>query len=68
MKQLNLLKTLFLLCALMVGYSSAWADTVEWDLSKKTYTTGADYVTWSSDYVVMTNSSASGGTSATNYL
>lgn len=27
MKQLNLLKTLFLLCALMVGSSSVWADT-----------------------------------------
>lgn len=26
MKQLNLLKTLFLLCALMVGSTSAWAD------------------------------------------
>ena len=59
---------MFLLCALIVGSIQGWADTVEWDLSKKTYTKGTDYVTWSSDYVTMTNSSASGGTSATNYL
>ena len=39
-----------------------------WDLSSKTYTTGSNYVTWSSGYATMTNSSASGGTSATNYL
>lgn len=38
------------------------------DLTKKTYTTGSDYVTWSGSSVSITNSSASGGTVATNYL
>lgn len=35
MKQLNLLKTLFLLCALMVGSSSAWAEEVTYTISAK---------------------------------
>ncbi len=35
MKQLNLLKTLFLLCALVVGSLNSWADTV-------TFTAGTD--------------------------
>lgn len=46
-----------------------------WDLTKKTYVVGAtisdgDTVTWSSNYAVMTNTSASpaAGTSASNYL
>ena len=47
MKQLNLLKTLFLLCALMVGYSSAWADTVTFNFSalatEKNWTSGTAY-------------------------
>ncbi len=34
------------------------------DLSKKTYTTGSDIVTWTGESVVITNS----GTNATNYL
>lgn len=41
-----------------------WADTVAWDLSKKTYTTGTNEVTWTSSYAIMHNS----GTNATNYL
>ena len=41
---------------------------VTWDLSKKSYTTEEDLVTWSSSYVTMTNATATGGTSATNYL
>ena len=68
MKKTTLFKTVLLLCALIVGSLNGWADEVTWDLSKKTYSTGSNWVTWSSDYVTMTNSSASGGTSALNYL
>ena len=46
------------------------ASNVTWDLSKATYdeVTDPDIVTWSSAIVTMTNSSKSGGTSASNYL
>ena len=39
-----------------------------WDLSKKTYTTETDLVTWSSSYATMTNATATGETAATSYL
>ena len=41
-----------------------------WDLSIASYDeiTDPDIVTWSSNYAIMTNSSKSGGTSASNYL
>lgn len=38
-----------------------------WDLSKKTYTTETELVTWSSSYATMQNATT-GGTAATNYL
>ena len=38
-----------------------------WDLSKKTYTTETDLVTWTSSYATMQNATT-GGTVATNYL
>lgn len=38
------------------------------DLTKKTYTTTDNSVTWDGTSVAITNSSASGGTNATNYL
>ena len=41
---------------------------VTWDLSKKSYTTETDLVTWTSSYATMTNATATGETSATNYL
>ena len=43
---------------------------VTWDLSTASYDeiTDPDIVTWSSEYATMTNSSKSGGTSASNYL
>lgn len=46
------------------------ASYVTWDLSKKSYNEieDPDIVTWSSTYVTLTNSSKSGGTSASNYL
>lgn len=46
------------------------AAHVTWDLSTSSYdeVTDADVVTWSSTYVNMSNSSKSGGTSASNYL
>ena len=45
MKQLNLLKTLFLLCALLVGSSSAWADD-SWSrvTDKKTLLDGGTFI------------------------
>ena len=46
------------------------APNVTWDLSIASYDeiTDSDIVTWSSEYATMTNSSKSGGTSASNYL
>ena len=46
------------------------SPNVTWDLSTNSYdeVTDADVVTWSSTCVTMTNSSKSGGTSASNYL
>ncbi len=46
------------------------ASHVTWDLSIASYDeiTDSDIVTWSSEYATMTNSSKSGGTSASNYL
>lgn len=46
------------------------APNMTWDLSKNTYdeVTDENIVTWSSDYVTMTNSSQGGGTKASNYL
>lgn len=46
------------------------APNVTWDLSIASYDeiTDPDIVTWSSSYATMTNSSKSGGTSASNYL
>lgn len=71
MKQLNLLKTLFLLCALVVGSSSAWADeTADWsytvvssdasklDTENKTFTVDATHV-FNYDVTVAAGSSPS---------
>ena len=46
------------------------AANFTWDLTTATYDeiTDPDIVTWSSSYATMTNSSKSGGTSASNYL
>ena len=59
----------------LVTINQAAADTpviphVTWDLSIASYDeiTDPDIVTWSSIYATMTNSSKSGGTSASNYL
>ena len=45
-------------------------DPYTWNLAEASYDDVADpdIVTWSSDYATMTNSSKSGGTSASNYL
>ena len=58
MKQLNLLKTLFLLCALMVGSSSAWAA----DTWEETTLAGLT----SSDVFVIVGTNSSGSYAMTN--
>ena len=73
MKQLNLLKTLFLLCALMVGSSSAWADTAGFSLTampgtqtQKTGTiTGTQSESWS--WTVATSNTMYSNTSSENW-
>ena len=53
-----------------VNQAAYEAPNVTWDLSIASYDeiTDSDIVTWSSEYATMTNSSKSGGTSASNYL
>ena len=73
MKQLNLLKTLFLLCALMVGSSSVWADTAGFSLTampgtqtQKTGTiTGTQSESWS--WTVATSNTMYSNTSSENW-
>ena len=50
MKKLNLLKSLFLLCALIVGSSSAWATDVTYVFNSKSWgaTVGEDAANWTS--------------------
>ncbi len=53
-----------------VNQAAYEAPNVTWDLSIASYDeiTDPDIVTWSSEYATMTNSSKTGGTSASNYL
>ncbi|MBR3710277.1 MAG: chitobiase/beta-hexosaminidase C-terminal domain-containing protein [Bacteroidales bacterium] len=53
-----------------VNQAAYEAPNVTWNLSIASYDeiTDTDIVTWSSEYATMTNSSKSGGTSASNYL
>ena len=50
------------------AYQNLVNGSESFDLSKKTYTTTVNSVTWEGTSVAITNSSASGGTNATNYL
>ena len=69
MKKTTLLKSMFLLCALIVGSTCAWADAKQsWDLATATYSSSTEsLVTWSSTNVTFT-AEKNGGTSVNNYL
>lgn len=68
MKKQNLLKSMFLLFALIVGSTSMWGASQEWDLTTADYASAtADLVTWSSTNVTFT-AAKNGGTNVNNYL
>ncbi len=58
MKQLNLLKTLFLLCALVVGSLNSWAEEVTFDFptiaKAKSWTSGTAYTSITIDPITIT--------------
>ena len=68
MKRITFWKSLFLLCALIVGSTSAWAKTQSWDLTTAKYSSAsASKVTWSGINVTFT-SDQNGGTAVNTYL
>ena len=70
MKKLHLLKTMLLLCALIVGSSSVWAEdkTQSWDLTKADYSSANEnLITWSSPNISFT-SAKNDGTAVNIYL
>lgn len=68
MKKTTLVKTMLLLCALVVGSSSVWAKTQSWDLTTAKYSSAsANLVTWSSLNITFT-SAKNGGTDVNSYL
>lgn len=68
MKQ-KLLKTWLMLCLLLVGVGTSWADEVTFDLTTNSFSeSSTSLVKWTSDYVVVILNRGTSGTNANNYL
>lgn len=68
MKQ-KLLKTWLMLCLLLVGVGTSWADEVTFDLTTNSFSeSSTSLVKWTSDHVVVILNRGTSGTNANNYL